>query len=148
LLKMPLGAALEAVSARNSAIITAYRDGAHRFISRSISSLILSMTEQRREFGKELAVLADLPGLKDAETELEIESFQLELPGLMKASEACGLLPQMQVHELADYELLAALAGATVALSTDAAERLAALAEQARKRASWVQDHLDLLGIC
>jgi hypothetical protein len=148
MLRMPLGAALEAVSARNNAIVAAYREGAHRLLSRSISSLCLSMANQRREFGKELAVLAELPGLKNTETELEIEAAQLEQPTAWNVSDAKELLPRMQTCEIADYELLAVLAGASILQSTEAAERLAALAEQARKRASWVQDHLDLLGIC
>jgi len=143
---VPLAAALDATSERNSALAASYKDGARSILSRSISSLALSMADQRRELGKTLLDLAAIAGTEKAAAELE--TGLLDAPRAWSGTEACDFLNFMVRAETSDYELLACLAGAFVPLSPDAAERLASLSEQARKRAAWAQDHLDLLGIC
>jgi hypothetical protein len=104
------------------------------------------MADQRRELGKALLEFASIDGTEAAIAELEPRF--LDIPAIWPGAEPCDFLEFAVRVETSDYELLACLAGASLPLSSDAAERLAALSEQARKRAAWAQDHLDLLGIC
>ncbi|MDP3178775.1 MAG: hypothetical protein Q8M76_12795, partial [Spirochaetaceae bacterium] len=153
MMRMPLSGALEVASTRSSAIAAVYREAARKLLSRSISTLARSMEDQRRESGKELEALRSEFG-SAIELDLDLaDPDSLWGPIVPPAIEdAAALLTAMKRWESEDFELLAAIAGAAIAetalpASTDVAERVAALAEQARKRASWAQDHLDLLGI-
>ncbi len=137
-------AAIEALLARNSALIALYKEGAKSLLSRPVTSLALSMADQRRELGKELAALAQ--GQDPGAGPIELEAAPAS-PAAPAAGDASGLLSRMRDQESDDYELLTALSGALLPSSAELAERLAGLAEQARKRSSWAQDHLDLLGI-
>ncbi|HOX33904.1 MAG TPA: hypothetical protein PLB91_16355 [Spirochaetales bacterium] len=137
-------AAIDALLARNTALIALYKEGAKSLLSRPVTSLALSMADQRRELGKELAALARLQDPGAGPIELESAPAGPEAPA---AGDASSLLSRMRDQESDDYELLTALSGALLPSSAELAERLAGLAEQARKRSSWAQDHLDLLGI-
>ncbi len=141
-----LAVALEASSKRNASIATLYKEEAKTILSRSISSLALSLADQRKELGKALLEFAGLDGTKAAVAELETRF--LEAPAGSPGIEPWDFLEFAIRTESSDYELLACLAGAFLPLSSEAAERLAALSEQARKRSVWAQDHLDLLGLC
>jgi len=157
-MRMPLSGALEVAMTRNSAVAAVYREASRRLLSRSISTLARSMEDQRRESGKELEALRSVFGSL-IELDLDLaDPDALRSPIVAPAIEdAAALLAAMERWESEDFELLAAIAGAAIAgtaiaeaalpASTEVAERVAALAEQARKRASWAQDHLDLLGI-
>ncbi|MDA8426395.1 MAG: hypothetical protein M0Z80_09690 [Treponema sp.] len=143
MMNVPLSSALETASKRNAVAAATYKAGAKSILSRSISSLALSLADQRRELGKVLLELASVGG---AETVLaELEPKFLEGQAIPAGSDPCAFLEFALRVETEDYELLAALAGAFLPLSTDGAERLAALSEQARKRAAWAQDHLELI---
>ena len=138
--------ALETVSKRNSALAAIYTDAARSILSRSVSKLALSVADQRRELGKALVELAQVEGAGLANA--EVEQIPLDQSPTWAGGEICDFLQFMVKAESAEYELLSSLAGAFVVFSADGAERLASLSEQARKRATWAQDHLDLLGIC
>jgi hypothetical protein len=144
---MPLEAALAAVRLRNEALVGAYKDGARSVLSGPVSRLARSMADQRRELGKDLAELALLPGLQEAVAELDLDPLLFEKPLPWNTADVNELLERMRSAEADDYLILACIAGAFVPVSTEAAERVAALAEQARKRSTWARDHLDLLGI-
>ncbi|HUW39577.1 MAG TPA: hypothetical protein VMV90_01100 [Rectinemataceae bacterium] len=131
---------------RNASAAAIYKEGAKSILSRSISSLALSLADQHKELGKVLLELASVEGTQTALAELEPEF--LEQPATPASFEACAFLESARRIETEDYELLAALAGAFIPFSTEGAERLAALSEQARKRAAWAQDHLELLNLC
>lgn len=139
------GAALDALLARNEALLVLYREGAKNLLSRSISSLAASMIDQRRELAKDVASLKRQ--VADAGAPIDFELTASTLPPNPSGEGAKGLLESMKKIEAEDYEFLSSLAGAVLPLSVEAAERLASLAEQARKRSSWAQDHLELLGI-
>jgi hypothetical protein len=139
--------ALDALSTRNAGWASIYKESAKSLLSRSVSSLAASMADQRRELGRELAALALILPFDDAPLEIEMDLPAPPSPPIGAEEAIPALLGRMQKAEAEDYELLSALSGAVLPRSVDAAERLAALAEQARKRASWAQDHLDLLGI-
>ena len=145
---MLLGEALSAASARNAALVAAYKYGARNLLSRSVSSLALSMADQRKDLGRNLASFADIPGVRDTFAELDLDPERLAPLAPWTPSDICEFLTRVRESESVDYEILACLAGAFVGLSSEAAERLALLSEASRRRASWAQDHLDLLGIC
>ncbi len=145
---MLLGEALGAASARNAALVSTYKYGAQSLLSRPITSLAQSMADQRKDLGKALALLAAIPGVRDTYAELDLDPERLEAPPPWAAVSICDFLALVQDAETVDYEILACLAGAILPLSAEAAEQLASLSEQSRKRASWAQDHLDLQRIC
>lgn len=145
--QMPYREALDALSARNAALASIYKESAKHLLSRSVSSLAASMADQRRELGRELAALTLLPSIDDTPLKIEMDFPDFPPPPIETGEAISVLLGRMQRVEAEDYELLSALSGAVLPRSVDAAERLASLAEQARKRSSWAQDHLDLLGI-
>lgn len=140
-------AVLEALSTRNAALIAVYKESAKNLLSRPAMSLILSMADQRREFGKELSSLALSPGIGAEPLELEIRALPDLAPPRSPPGDVAELLKLAQKAESEDYELMTAVSGVVLPISPGIAERLAGLAEQARKRSSWAQDHLDLLGI-
>jgi hypothetical protein len=145
---MLLAEALGAASARNAALVSAYKYGAHSILSRPVTSLALSMADQRKDLGKALSAMAALPGVRDTYAELDIDPIRLGAPPPWSAANACDFLSLVKEAESIDYEILACLAGAFLPLSPDTAEQLASLSEQSRKRASWAQDHLDLQQMC
>jgi hypothetical protein len=148
MMRMSLSGALEVALTRNSAVAAVYREGARTLLSRSISTLARSMADQRRESAKEIEILRSGFGAT-IELDLDLADPDLLLAPVVASAieDSVVLLTAMKRWESEDFELLAAIAGAALPASTEIAERVAALAEQARKRASWAQDHLDLLGI-
>jgi hypothetical protein len=145
-----LGAALAQARARNDSLVAAYKAVARRALSRAISTFAASAADQRRELGLSLAeMLEALPGgLAALElAALELEALPLgEAPDL-EAAEARVLLAHFRDEEAHDRKLFADLAAAAAALDQDAAIRLGAFAEQARKRSNLIGDHLDLLSL-
>lgn len=142
-----LGRALAQARARNEALVAAYKSVARRALSRAISSFAASAADQRRELGLSLAeMLAALPeslsGLElPAEAAPALEAVDAE------TAEARALLASFRDEEAQDRKLFADLAAAAAAVDQDAAIRLGAFAEQARKRSGLVGDHLDLLSL-
>lgn len=147
MVKMSFRSAAEALSTRNATLLSSYKEAGRGLLSRSVSSLVASIADQRREMGKEIASLAIIPAIDGLEIEIDVEVERLKAKPVLDASEARALLGCIQCVETEDYELLTAVSGASLVGSVEVAERLASLAEQSRKRASWAQDHLDLLGI-
>lgn len=111
-----LAVALEASSKRNASIATLYKEEAKTILSRSISSLALSLADQRKELGKALLEFAGLDGTKAAVAELETRF--LEAPAGSPGIEPCDFLEFAIRTESSDYELLACLAGAFLPLSS------------------------------
>jgi hypothetical protein len=153
---LPFSSALNELVSRNSAIAAAYREWARRLPPGPSSKLASSMAEQRLELGKTLgeiaAAIAAVSSLPELVVEFEIEPFPASLGEGRSANAATPAEPKevlrrMAETEAADYELLAAAAGAVLPLSSAVAEQIAAEAGAARKRATWAQDHLDLLGM-
>jgi len=144
--KIAYAEALGRLQARNEALIGLYREGARRLPPGPAGNLALSMAEQRRDLSKALSSLAELPGGR-VEIELD-ESFAAAEPsGEPVPADAAGLLSFIKKAEDADFERLSGLSGASLPISPAAAELLASEAGGAKKRASWAQDHLDLLDL-
>jgi hypothetical protein len=61
--------------------------------------------------------------------------------------EAKALLSRLLEAETEDRELFALLSAAARPDNPDAAAELEAFSDQAKKRAAWAQDHLDLLAL-
>lgn len=144
--KIALAEALGRLKARNDALIGLYRDGARALPPGPAVNLATSMAEQRRDLTKTLSSLAELPEAR-AEIELDDSFAAPDLPAGPAPKDASGLLHLMKEAEDADFERLSALSGASLQLSTAAAELLASEAGGSKKRASWAQDLLDLLGL-
>lgn len=142
-----LGKALAQARARNDALVAAYKSAARRALSRAISSFATSAADQRRELGLSLAEMLEalpesLSGLElPAEAAPALEAVDAE------TAEARALLARFRDEEAQDRKLFADLAAAAAAVDQDAAIRLGAFAEQARKRSGLVGDHLDLLSL-
>jgi hypothetical protein len=153
---LPFSSALKELGSRNSAIASAYREWARHLPPGPSSKLASSMAEQRLELGKTLgeiaAEIAAIGSLPELAVDFEIEPFPSTLGAVRAAagsapSEPTEVLKRMAETEAADYELLAAVAGSVLPLSSGVAERIAAEAGFARKRSTWAQDHLDLLSM-
>ena len=151
-----LSSAMKELSARNAAVLAAYRDWARRLPPGPASMLASSMAAQRSELGKALAEIASdissLPSLLEPEVEFEVDPSPSAVIDAKSASrgetaEPKGILAAMADLETAEHELLAAAAGAALPLSSAAAERLAGEAASARIRSNWAHDHIDLLGM-
>lgn len=147
MVRLSMSSAIKEASSRNAAATAAYRDCARRLPPGPVSKLAASIAQLRAELGKTLAALAGDRAALESEVELEaaLDPFSgLDSPG-GSPLELKTLLKRMAEAEAADFELLAALAGAVLPASGEAAERLAAEAAAARKRSAWAQDHLDLI---
>jgi hypothetical protein len=144
---LPLSSALKEITTRNAAITAAYRDWAKRLPPGPVSTLAYSMAEQRIDLGKGLRDLAGDQSIAGTRVEFDVDPASIAgvEPFHGRVIEPKELLMAMAEAETADHELLAALAGALLPASSEAAERLASEANSARKRAMWAQDHLDLL---
>jgi hypothetical protein len=141
--------ALSAARRRNAALAGVYREAARHLLSRSISSVAASAADQRGELGEDLAKLeASLPQSLSA-LSLSLDEGLLEGANLPSkgGDEAKALLSRAREAETEDRELFALLAAAARPDSPDAAAELDAFSEQAKKRAAWAQDHLDLLAL-
>lgn len=153
---LPIESALKELSARNGAVLAAYRDWARRLPPGPASRLAASMAEQRIELGKALAEIGSSASLRSSTQESAVE-FEFEPspdailagqpPSLGNAADPEALLKAMIALETAEHELLAAAAGAALPVSSVIAERLAGEAASARIRSNWAQDHLDLLSM-
>lgn len=144
MITMSLAAILTEAGRRNAELSVSYRTASRRLVSRTLTGLAASAMEQRRKLGEELADLQ--ASLADREVSLEYPVSPTGLP-----LEACGddtvaLLTWFRDMEARERDLFAGLA-AQPGLDGDLASRLAAWAEQARKRASVASDHLDLLSL-
>ena len=153
---LPISSALKDLGSRNAVVLAAYRGWARRLPPGSASRLASTMAEQRLGLGKALSEIgSNLASLaKNPETEVELEldpspssAFGGKDPAPEKAVEPKGLLKAMAEIETAEHELLAAVAGAALPLSSVLAERLAGEAASARMRSIWAQDQLDLLSM-
>lgn len=142
-----LGKALAQARARNEALVAAYKSVARRALSRAISSFAASAADQRRELGLSLAEM--LEALPESLSGLELGAEAAPAGEAVDAetAEARALLARFRDEEARDRKLFADLAAAAAAVDQDAAIRLGAFAEQARKRSSLVGDHLDLLSL-
>ena len=146
---MSLASALKVIITYNASIGAAYRDWARRLPPGPVSALASSMAAQRQELGKVLAGIGGDGSIPQVEVEFDIN------PSVMTSFEDLGtavvepkaLLQKMVEAEAVDHEFLSALAGAILPASASVAETLADEANSARKRSSWAQDHLDLLGL-
>jgi hypothetical protein len=143
-----LGEALKSLQTRNDALIGAYREGARSLPPGPVANLATSMAEQRKDLAKTLASLSASPVCR-AEIELDSDARIPAALALapMGARDAAGVLAFMRESEDSDFELFTALAGSAVAVSTQAAELFASAASEAKKRASWAKDHLELMGL-
>ena len=139
-------ALLEELRRRNDELATAYRNVSRRTLSRSLTTLAASAADQRKELGKTLADLADHLHGSEAMAGLP------ELPQAASPSEAAAstdpgsLLRYFRDIEEGDRQFFAALAGLP-GLDVDLSARLAALSEEARKRAAIANGHLDRLSL-
>jgi hypothetical protein len=141
--------ALSAARRRNEVLAGAYREAARHLLSRSVSSVAASAADQRGELGEDLAKLeASLPqSLSALSLSLEeglLRGAETPAPG---GDEAKALLSRVREAETEDRELFALLAAAARPEDPDAAAELDAFSDQAKKRAAWAQDHLDLLAL-
>jgi hypothetical protein len=144
--RIVLGEALKALQTRNDALIGAYREGARSLPPGPVANLATSMAEQRKDMAKTLATLSASPVCR-AEIELDSDA---RIPGSLAplgSRDAAGVLSFMKESEDSDFELFTDLAGSAVAVSAQAAELLASVASEAKKRASWAKDHLELMGL-
>lgn len=145
--------ALKEISSRNAKLAATYRDWARHLPPGPVSRLAFSMAEQRGDLGKSLdeISLALASANASANVEVELETAPASAAGSEAASAALSdikeLLKLMAAAEAADQEFLAALAGAVLPASRDAAETLASEADSARKRSAWAQDQLELLSM-
>lgn len=151
---LAVSSALREISARNAGIAAAYRDWALHLPPGPVSRLASSMALQRLELGKVLGALSGSPPLAEAQVEFEFDPAHLIKVEAFKSLSFDGtviglgdLLRKMAAAEAEDHELLAAVAGAVLPLSGEAAESLAGEAASARKRSLWAQDHLELLSM-
>lgn len=141
--------ALSAAKRRNEELAAIYREAARHLLSRSVSSVAASAADQRGELGEELEKLASsLPaGLAGRPLSLEEGLLGLGPKGAAQGDAALALLSRAQEAETEDSRLFALLAEAARSEEPDAAAELDAFSEQARKRAAWAKDHLDLLAL-
>jgi hypothetical protein len=147
--ELPLSAALKELVTRNELITAAYRDWGRRLPPGPVSRLAASMTEQRLDLG---TALGEIPSIRvPLELEVEFELAPAAAAGYdapsVTALEPKDLLRRMAEAEAAEHELLAALAGAILPSSTEAAELIAAQAAAAGKRSLWARDQLELLSL-
>jgi hypothetical protein len=147
---LSLPAALKELSSRNTVIAATYREWARRLPPGPVSRLAWSIAEQRLNLGKTLGEIAAEQPLGVVEVEFELVTPASAAGVVMGDASLVDLrviLKKMSEAEAADHELLAAVAGAIVPLSGEAAERLASEADSARKRSIWAQDQLELLSM-
>lgn|GEM_PF-1167002 len=139
--------AVEQLRARNQSAAATYRDWARRLPPGPVSRLALSLAEQRADLGKTLTEISGEFSLRACRVDLEDSASGANLPaaGAADLSDSATVLKMAVAAEDADHEFLAALAGAAVAASAEAADRLASEADAARKRSTWAKDQLELL---
>jgi hypothetical protein len=140
---------LSAARRRNEALAGTYREAARHLLSRSVSSVAASAADQRGELGEELAKLEASLSQSLSEKNLSLEEGLLrgaEAP-VQGGDEAKALLSRLLEAETEDRELFALLSAAARSDNPDAAAELEAFSDQAKKRAAWAQDHLDLLAL-
>jgi hypothetical protein len=147
MVKKSFSDALAELRSRNVSIAATYRDWGKRLPPGPATRLAMSLAEQRLDLGKALGEIASDYGLPGVQVEFELAPA--EAPGAAAGnadiSEPVEILKMMVSIEAAEHELLAAVAGAAVAASTEIAERLASEAASAQKRSNWARDQLDLL---
>jgi hypothetical protein len=143
----PFTEALGELRTRNLAIAALYRDWGRHLPPGPVTRLAMSLAEQRLDLGKALGEIGSDYSLRSLQVEFDAAPAEAPIPGDAELSEPAAILERMAAAEAADHELLAAVAGAAVAASSESAERLAAEAASARKRSIWAQDQLDLLGM-
>jgi hypothetical protein len=141
-----LGEALKALLTRNDALIGAYRESARSLPPGPVANLATSMAEQRKDIAKTLAALSASPVCR-AEIELDSDAKITAASAPKGARDAAGVLAFMKDSEDSDFELFSDLAGSAVAVSAQAAELFASVANEAKKRAAWAKDHLELMGL-
>lgn len=141
--------ALSAARRRNEVLAGAYREAARHLLSRSVSSVAASAADQRGELGEDLAKLeASLPqSLSGMSLSLEEGLLRGAEAPAQAGDEAKALLSRVRDAEAGDRELFALLAASARTDSPDVAAELEAFSDQAKKRAAWAQDHLDLLAL-
>jgi hypothetical protein len=141
--------ALKELSSRNARLAAAYREWARRMPPGPVSRLAQSISEQRIELGKTLNALSLDSALSGVDVEFEIApaSAAGSDAAMASLSEPKALLKKMAEAEAADHEFFAAIAGAVLPASAQAAESFAAEAAAARKRSIWAQDQLELLSM-
>jgi hypothetical protein len=149
MLSLRLPFALKELSSRNTIIAARYRDWSRRLLPGPVTRLSASIAEQRLDLGKALMEVAADRSLPEIEVEFDVapaaaagvegNETQLEEPK--------AILRRIAETEAAEYELLAAVAGAVLPASVPFAEMLAAEAASARKRSIWAQDQLELLSM-
>lgn len=147
--------ALAAAALRNTELTGIYKQTARTLLSRSVANLAKSAADQREELGENLdsfsrSLPADLASLK---IELDGKLLKTGSEGVKAAAGGedkkllVAALTHVQTAEDEDRELFSCLAKAASAGHPDAAAVLDAFSDQARKRAAWAQDHLDLLAL-
>jgi hypothetical protein len=146
---LPLSLALKELSSRNGHIAATYREWARRLPPGPVTRLTGSIAEQRLDLGKVLAEIAANRALPEVEVEFDLAPASAASVDADEAApaEPKDILKRISEAEAADHELLAAVAGAVIAASGEAAERLASEAASARKRSIWAQDQLELLSM-
>ncbi len=148
--KIPFGEALAAFKIRNESLISLYRDRIKTIPPGPIGSLTASIAEQRRDLARDLSkILSSFEESPLRSAEIEYDSpLDTGVHDIKTgSSDAIELLRFIKEAEDSDFERLSELAGAVLPISSAVAEFLAAEASGAKKRASWAQDHLDLLGL-
>ena len=140
-----MASVLKEIGARNTGLVSAYREAVRRLAPGPVSKLAASIVEQRHDLGNAIAEIANDRTIP--EVEVEFDSEPIFAIAVTTISDPVGLLKEMAHEEAADHEILATVAGALLPASIDAAERLAAQADSARKRSTWAQDHIDLLSM-
>jgi hypothetical protein len=141
--------ALKELHSRNLAIAAIYRDWARRLPPGPVTRLATSIAEQRRDLGKAIEEVAAVYVRQGTNVEFDLapaESAGLS-PEDAALSEPKAILKKITAAEAADHDLLAAIAGAALVSSAEAAERLASEAASARRRSIWAQDQLELLSM-
>jgi len=146
--------ALAAAVQRNADLIEVYKRTARTLLSRSAANLAKSAADQREELGRNLAdfsssLPADLAAVKLSIDErfLRTGNGDSTVAGGEEKKLLIDALTHAQAAEDEDRQLFSCLARAAAAGHPDTAAELDAFSDQARKRAAWAQDHLDLLAL-
>jgi len=141
---MSLADILADAGRRNMELSAAYKAASRRMVSRTLTGLAAAAMEQRRQLGDELSAL--LEGLKGQAVSIDYPDFPKDPLQGGCSDDPAVVLTWFRDMEARERDLFAALA-AQPSLDSDIAAKLAAWAEQARKRASTANHHLDLLAL-
>jgi rubrerythrin len=141
-----LGEALNRAQGRNAGLRDFYRDLARRSSQRSVAGLAATAAEQRDSLAEELSRLVAEAVRPENQTRVDLPvEAATAAPPKETGGDPVETLSWIRDAERQDEGFFNTLASA--ALDRDLSQRLASIAEQAKKRADLARDHLDLLSL-